>query len=258
MRRKNNKKTKNQPPSNSKPVNPLQPRQRKPLKLRFSPTAWAKLLYFRDKTPNEVGGFGVTPVNDLLYVQDFVTVKQQVSCVSIDFDDAAVGDFFEDQVDQGRRPEQFARLWVHTHPGDSPQPSGIDEATFVRVFGQCDWSVMFIMARNGNTYARISFNAGPGGQVLIPTEVDFSQTFAASDHEQWQQEYETHIFPEPSMGFLDHGPMADHAFWDEFNEDSTDLLDSLEEMDPLERDILLDDLANQPELWGPESEVMSL
>ena len=200
----------------------------------------------------------MTPADDLLYVQDFVTVKQQVSCISIDFDDAAVADFFEDQVDQGRRPEQFARLWVHTHPGDSPQPSGVDEATFERVFGQCDWSVMFIMARNGNTYARISFNVGPGGQVLIPTEVDFSQAFAASNQELWGQEYETHVFPEPSMGFLNDGPMKNHAFWDDFNEDSVDLLDSLEEMDQIERQGFLNDLASRPELWGQESEVMSL
>jgi proteasome lid subunit RPN8/RPN11 len=225
--------------------------------LRFSPTAWAKLLYFRDKTANEVGGFGVTPSDDLLYVQDFVTVKQQVTCISIDFDDAAVGDFFEDQVDQGRRPEQFARLWVHTHPGDSPQPSGVDEATFERVFGQCDWSVMFIMARNGTTYARISFNVGPGGQVLIPTEVDFSRTFEASNQEQWDLEYEANIFPEPSMGFLD-SPMGGHAFWDQFNEDSVDLLGSLEHMDQLERQGFWDELASRPDIWAEESEVMSL
>ena len=200
----------------------------------------------------------MTPANDLLYVQDFVTVKQQVSCVSIDFNDGAVGDFFEDQVDQGRRPEQFARLWIHTHPGDSAQPSGVDEATLERVFGQCDWSVMFIMARNGDTYARISFNVGPGGQVLIPTDVDFSKSFPASDQQQWDQEYEAHVFPEPSMGFFNDGPNRDHAYWDHFNEDSVDLLDSLEEMDQIERQGFLDDLANHPELWGQESEVMSL
>jgi hypothetical protein len=252
MKRK--KKAKSQPSLKPKPVN--QPR--KSLALRFSPTAWAKLLYFRDKTANEVGGFGITPVDDLLYVQDFVTVKQTVSCVSIDFDDAAVGDFFEDQVDQGRRPEQFARLWIHTHPGDSAQPSGVDEATFERVFGQCDWSVMFIMAQNSSTYTRISFNVGPRGQVLIPTEVDFSNTFPASDHNQWDREYETHVSPEPSMGFLDSDPNRDHCFWDEFNEDSVDLLDSMEDMDQIERQGLLDDLASRPELWASESEVMSL
>ena len=33
--------------------------------LRFSPTAWAKLLYLRDKSPNEVGGFGISAPDDL-------------------------------------------------------------------------------------------------------------------------------------------------------------------------------------------------
>ena len=49
--------------------------------LRFSPTAWAKLLHFRDKTQNEVGGFGITAPDDLLFVQEFITVRQDVTCV---------------------------------------------------------------------------------------------------------------------------------------------------------------------------------
>ena len=56
------------------------PESEKKLALRFCPTAWAKLLYFRDKTDNEVGGFGITKADDLLYVTDFVTVKQD--CMS--------------------------------------------------------------------------------------------------------------------------------------------------------------------------------
>ena len=42
--------------------------------LRFSPTAWAKLLFMRDMTDNEVGGFGITQADDLLFVADFVLV----------------------------------------------------------------------------------------------------------------------------------------------------------------------------------------
>ena len=61
------------------------------LTLRFSPTAWAKLLYFRDKTDNEVGGFGITEPDDLLFIRDFVTVKQEVTCVSVEFDDTGTG-----------------------------------------------------------------------------------------------------------------------------------------------------------------------
>jgi hypothetical protein len=97
------------------------------LALRFSPTAWAKLLYFRDKSDNEVGGFGISDPDDLLFVREFITVKQEVTCVSVKFDDLAVADFFDTQVDLGRKPEQFARIWLHSHPGDSPEPSVIDE-----------------------------------------------------------------------------------------------------------------------------------
>ena len=94
--------------------------------LRFSPTTWAKLLFMRDLTDNEVAGFGVTDADDLLFVKEFVIIKQQVTCVSFIFDDQAVADFFEEQVDLGRKPEQFARIWLHSHPGDSPQPSTTD------------------------------------------------------------------------------------------------------------------------------------
>ena len=78
--------------------------------LRFSPTAWAKLVYFRDKSDNEVGGFAITDADDLLFVRDFVTVKQEVTAVSVKFDDSAVADLFDAQVDLGRKPEQFARI----------------------------------------------------------------------------------------------------------------------------------------------------
>ena len=85
--------------------------------LRFSPTAWAKLLFFRDRGDCEIGGFGITVADDLLRIEEFFTVHQDVTMASIAFDDQAVADFFEAQVDAGRRPEQFGRIWLHTHPG---------------------------------------------------------------------------------------------------------------------------------------------
>ena len=91
--------------------------------LRFSPTAWAKLLYLRDVGDSEVGGFGISTADDRLYVEDIALVRQACTGVSVSFDDQAVADFFDRQVDLGRRPEQFGRTWVHTHPGDCPQPS---------------------------------------------------------------------------------------------------------------------------------------
>jgi hypothetical protein len=63
---------------------------------------------------------------------------------------------------------------VHTHPGSSAQPSGTDEETFERAFGRCDWSIMFIISRTGQTYARLRFAAGPQASLLLPVRVDWA------------------------------------------------------------------------------------
>lgn len=168
------------------------PRQ-KPLSLRFLPTAWSKLLYLRDRGGTEVGGFGISHPDDLLLVEDVRLVRQSCTAVSVQFEDAAVADFFDEQIDQGRHPAQFARLWLHTHPGDSPQPSATDEETFARCFGRTDWSVMFILACGGQTYVRLQFNAGPGGSQVIPSSVDYNRSFPATDHRAWDREYDENV-----------------------------------------------------------------
>jgi len=229
-----------------------------PLTLRFSPTAWAKLLYFRDLSDNEVGGFGITDADDLLFVKEFVTVKQEVTCVSVNFDDNAVGEFFDAQVDLGRKPEQFARIWLHSHPGDSPEPSVVDEETFARVFGKCQWAAMVIVAQDNSTYARLSFNVGPGGQVLIPTAVDYSQAFGPTDHEAWEDEYTANV---TALDWLSSAP-AKETQRDEGKTHACalphDLLSEFEDMDPAQRQLILDELAERPELWDDEREVLCL
>lgn len=224
-----------------------------PWSLRFSPTAWAKLVYFRDTSENEVGGFGITAQEDLLYVQDFVTVKQKVTFVSVKFDDEAVANYFEDQVDFGRQPQQFARIWLHTHPGDCPQPSMTDEETFQRVFGGCDFAIMCIVAQGNQTYARITFNAGPGGCVMIPVEVDYSQAFEGSSHELWTQEFKDTV----QEDILLHRKIEPEESIFGSDAVSYDFMEELEQMDVDERQIYLDELAERPDLWDRE-EVMYL
>jgi len=227
------------------------------LALRFSPTAWAKLVHFRDKSDNEVGGFAITDPDDLLFVREFVTVKQEVTPVSVKFDDESVANFFEDQVDLGRKPEQFARVWLHSHPGDSPEPSVIDEDTFERVFGNCQWAVLFVVAQYNKSYAKLRFNVGPGGQVLIPTEIDYGQEFGSSDHELWDTEYVANVkaiewLTERSNTVPDSGghDLSDYAL-------PYDFLDEFELMEPEERQFILDELADRPDLWD-EKGVMAL
>ena len=224
--------------------------------LRFTPTAWAKLLFFRDYRDMEVGGFAVTSPDDLLLVTEFVPVKQEVSVASVSFDDEAVAEFFDAQVDLGRKPEQFARIWLHTHPGNSPSPSGTDEATFARVFGKCQWAVMFILAQQGKTYARLRFNIGPGGHIAIPTEVDFHAAFGSSQPEAWEAEYKAKVSPERSIWGRDDLEEAGRSF----GADSglgrcsvpDDWLEELEAMEPAERQLIMDELAVRPDLWGEE------
>jgi proteasome lid subunit RPN8/RPN11 len=182
----------------------------------FSPLAWLKLLMFLHAGDTEVGGFGISAENQPLYIADFVTVKQAVTSVTVAFDDAAVADYFDDCIDRGLTPARFARIWIHTHPGSSPNPSGVDEETFARVFGGCDWAVMLIVSHTHETYARVSFSAGPGGSVLAPVRVDWpAWPQALLEHgaelsvmsERWMDEYGKNVFP--ALLPIDLGPQLD-------------------------------------------------
>ena len=161
-----------------------------------------KLQLFLHVGETEVGGFGVSAEDNVLYVDDFVTLRQYTTPVTVEFDDAAVAEHFDRCVDQGLTPARFGRIWMHTHPGDSPLPSSTDESTFARVFGTCDWAVMFICSRTGKTYARLNFFAGPGGSLLLPVQVDWAawpsvlidqlDTMTAT-MSHWIQEFSDHI-----------------------------------------------------------------
>lgn len=142
-----------------------------------------------------MGAFAQSDPQDLLLVSDIHLVKQQTSVITVAFDDAAVADFYDDMVDQGIKPEECGRIWAHSHPGNSAEPSGTDDETFSRCFGSTDWSLMFILARGGQTYARMQFRAGPSGTFQIPVEVAYEQPFQGSDHPAWQAEYERCVHP---------------------------------------------------------------
>ena len=235
--------------------------------LRFSPTAWAKLLFMRDVTDNEVGGFGITEADDLLFVTDFVLVKQKVTCVTISFEDESVADLFEDQVEAGRQPEQFGRIWLHSHPGDSPEPSCTDESTFARVFGSCDWAIMFIVAQDSKTFARLRFNAGPGGEVKIPVYVDYSYEFDAADFELWKQQYLANVVEDTAFSLTGKSRSTSGKQQDEidifggngFEETSVftnqDLLGEIDSMEPMEREMFMEELSVRSDFWD-ESEVI--
>jgi proteasome lid subunit RPN8/RPN11 len=132
---------------------PQQRRRRR--ELVFSPLAFLKLQYLCHAGPTEVGAFAISSIQRPLYIEELHTLPQQTSSVSVQFDDAAVADYFDRCVDQGYHPSQFARLWLHTHPGSCPLPSGTDEETFA----QSLWRYRL----GGHGYCE------PFGQYLCPT-----------------------------------------------------------------------------------------
>ncbi|HMQ27491.1 MAG TPA: Mov34/MPN/PAD-1 family protein [Acidimicrobiales bacterium] len=163
--------------------------------LRFAPDAWAKLVALRDFGPTEIGAFGIAAAAEPLLVVDVRLVPQRCDAARVEFADEAVADLFDRLVDAGRRPEEFARIWIHTHPGTSAAPSAVDEATFERVFGRCDWAVMAILARGGATSARLRVRSVVPLEVELATAIDFGRSFAASDPAAWRAEYDACVTP---------------------------------------------------------------
>lgn len=218
---------------NSKRQKRRRPRAGPKQKLKLSPDVWAKLLYLRDRGPTEIGGFGISPRQDLLYLMEFQLIRQRSTWSSVAFDDVAIADYFDEQVDRGLVPEQFARIWVHTHPGDCPLPSGTDEKTFQRCFGSADWSVMFILAKRDHVYARLRFTAGPGGEIEIPVEVEYSGEFPGSNVTAWNDEYLACVNP---GGFSPQSPEPRQHLddvWDDvplWDVDGVEFLDLEEEL----------------------------
>ncbi|MCA9056304.1 MAG: hypothetical protein KDA75_20890, partial [Planctomycetaceae bacterium] len=162
-------------------------------------------MCLRDLGPTEVGGFGITDSSDLLFVREFVLIPQRCTEVTVAFEDTAVAEYFDEQIDLGRRPEQFARIWIHTHPADCPLPSGVDVDTFERVFGGCDWSVMFILARGGKSFAQLHWQCGGPAAIRMGVSVDYCRPFGAAEFDRWAAEY--HACVQPVEAF-------DHRCWD--------------------------------------------
>lgn len=160
--------------------------------LRFTPYAWAKLVYLRDKGNTEVGGWGQVHPHRPLTIIDIRMPKQECTSAWCEFDDVSSAQLIQKMIfDEGCAVEECQRIWIHTHPGNSPQPSGQDEDTWKGPMSEFPWGIMFILARGGNTYARIRYST-PFGNVEqeIPVAIDWSSDFLGTDQAAWDAEYE--------------------------------------------------------------------
>lgn len=173
--------------------------------LKFSAYAMAKLTYLRDKGSTEIGGLLVMDAPFSFRVVDFIMPKQRCTSVTVKFDDYGLLQLYEDLHDQKIDNGQFVPWWAHTHPGNSASPSGVDEETFQRVYGDMNVAMMFILARGGETYCRLRCNmaGGIGFDVDCPVTTDFSiDSLGWGDKEkaEWDKEYDNYVIKEPYSG----------------------------------------------------------
>lgn len=171
--------------------------------LKFSPYAYAKLAYLRDKGETEVAGFGISDEAEPLTIVDFRMVEQEATSCFVEMDGESICKLMEKlYLEENISPERVTRIWIHTHPGNSATPSGTDEKTFEECYGQCAWSVMAILARGGATYARLQYRCKAPASFLEDIElqkreltwsIDYSIPFPASNHALWAEEYDAHL-----------------------------------------------------------------
>jgi len=93
----------------------------------------------------------------------------------------------------------------------------------------------FILARGGQTYARLRYNIGPGGGLLLPIELAFGSPFPAADQHAWSTEYHQCVMDDAlcdttsSAAIVDRrgpGGAQPRDFWDQ------DWHDDWERFDP--------------------------
>lgn len=196
--------------------------------LRFTPYAWAKMIYMRDIGSTEVAGYGITATEDPLLITDFRLVKQECTAGSFDLDPDDGVEFMELMADAGLMPWQYSNILIHTHPGNSPSPSGPDEDNFEKSFSHPNWAIMFIIADGGATYCRVKINVGPGVIKEIKVAVDWSMPFNGSDTQNWNAEYTDKVIKK-KIHIVRHGVsvpnLTDHddfPFWPFANDETED------------------------------------
>jgi len=161
--------------------------------VRFTPTAWAKLVYMRDAGDTEISAFGLAETDDPLLITDLVLPKQECTGGSTEIEGESILEYMDTCASLGMEPDHYLRIWLHTHPGNCARPSATDEETFGSIFGSAPWAIMVIVANGGDEYCHCQYGQGIGGRIETTLEIDFFSQFSAPNREAWKTEYDARV-----------------------------------------------------------------
>ena len=167
--------------------------------LRFSPYAWAKLIYLRDIGDTEVAGYATTATDDPLLITDFRLIKQECTIATFDLDTNDIAEDAERTLDMGLSPWQTHNILCHTHPSANTDPSGVDEENFEKAFSHPNWAIMLIVGKDGSTYCRLKMNTGPGTISLLDVVIEYGVQFSGSNPTKWEKEYKAKVSQKESF-----------------------------------------------------------
>lgn len=183
--------------------------------MNISPYAYQKMMYFIRK-PVEVAGFAILS-EDLKTIIDYELLYQESGVASFEFNREKMSDYIEKMSDR-YSPAQCFRVFVHTHPGDCPKPSGTDWETFNSLMSSYPWFGMLIFAKDQSYYFYLKLTQGPGLETEVDLDIDWGISCQPVDFEHLENEYKEKVSIKPKVfsaiklpeSFRDQG----HLPWD--------------------------------------------
>lgn len=132
--------------------------------LVVSASALATIHWMVEKTTAEISAFGISDPDNPLHIVDFIIPKQQTSSASIDIDMEWWADY-QFTLDDNNIDPSRVNTWFHTHPASMCSPSGTDQETMDKSFGNDPLAIMLITAHNYKSHAQLELNVTTPVQV---------------------------------------------------------------------------------------------
>jgi hypothetical protein len=154
----------------------------------------------------EIGCFGWPDPDsgDPLRITRLWIPKQECTAGSVDREQEETARCIREGLAAGLTVGEATRVWLHTHPGDSAQPSGIDEK-YWRTFTLGEHGgtrqhghVMGIMAKGGQMYARLAIRTD---EFDVDMDIDIKPTMDATLNEWAKGEIAKYVTRPTYIGF---------------------------------------------------------